>query len=220
MESVWHCIRRHTGQTWPFTITDKDSINQRSSPEAPGDSGGAAETKRTTINHVPHETDFYGRAARGKAQTLEEDTVNTRKKERWLTVNFLAYVQNAVCILTLDVKANTPRLPWKMVAAAPAGTGSWPVLVGRQMALNSGQSCRPDTGAEVHHPGGKWPSTQPQLQWLQFTSKHIHMIKSPKVQTHFPLRICGRNSELFKVSIQSDQSGAILQRRMGKNYSL
>lgn len=31
----------------------------------------ALQTNRTSINHVHHETDFYGRAARRNAQTME-----------------------------------------------------------------------------------------------------------------------------------------------------
>lgn len=100
MESVWHCIRRHTGQTWPFTITDKDSINQRSSPEAPGDSGGAAETKRTTINHVPHETDFLWKS--GKRKSTNPGGGHGKHEEEGALIDSELFGLRAKCYVYLD----------------------------------------------------------------------------------------------------------------------
>lgn len=56
----------------------------------------------------------------------------------------------AKCYVYLD-----PRCQAKHAIPTVESGGSWPLLVGREMELNSGQSCRPDTGAEVHRPGGK-----------------------------------------------------------------
>lgn len=94
-----------------------------------------------------HKTDFYGRVERIKA--LKQWKGHSEDEEEGALIDgelFGLSGQNATCVLTPDVKPNTPPRLGEMVAA-PAGTGSWTVLVGRQTELIS--------GTEIHHPGGK-----------------------------------------------------------------
>lgn len=162
--------------------SDKESINQSFSPEASGGSGGAAEITRTTIKHVQQTRNWLlWKSGKNSGTKTMEGTQQRwgRRCSDWRGA-FSAYVQNAtLCLDPPNVKPNTPPRLWEMVAAAPAGlTGSWTVLVGRQMELVSGQSCRSDTEAEIHHP------------------------------------------EFLKSFPPIWPTGAILQRRMDKNYSL
>lgn len=74
-----------------------------------------------------HKTDFYGRVERIKA--LKQWRGHSEDEEEGPLIDGE---------LTPDYKPNTP--PWlgEMVAVAPAGTGSWTLLVGRQTELISG----------------------------------------------------------------------------------